>query len=72
LLDRSHSIAGDADHGSRDRTPDGNLTPMPQPTLLSILRERAGLQPDDKAFTYSDYEQIGIVSRQGQFTRLDA
>jgi hypothetical protein len=45
---------------------------MPQPTLLSILRERAGLQPDDEGFTYTDYEQIGIVSRQGQFTRSDA
>ncbi|MCW2689486.1 MAG: acyl-CoA synthetase, partial [Mycobacterium sp.] len=30
---------------------------MPQPTLLSILRERAGLQPSDTAFTYTDYEQ---------------
>jgi fatty acid CoA ligase FadD21 len=30
---------------------------MPQPTLLSLLRERAGLQPDDKAFTYTDYDQ---------------
>ena len=30
---------------------------MSQPTLLSILRERAGLQPDDKAFTYTDYDQ---------------
>ncbi|KAA0102224.1 acyl-CoA synthetase [Mycolicibacterium sp. P1-18] len=30
---------------------------MPQPTLLALLRERAGLQPDDKAFTYTDYDQ---------------
>src|ERR1044072_6547777 len=30
---------------------------MPQPTLLSLLRERAGLQPDDKAFTYTDFDQ---------------
>ncbi|MBJ7340150.1 AMP-binding protein [Mycolicibacterium sp.] len=30
---------------------------MPQQTLLSLLRERAGLQPDDKAFTYTDYDQ---------------
>src|SRR3954451_18493482 len=30
---------------------------MPAPTLLSILRERAGLQPDDPAFTYTDYDQ---------------
>ena len=30
---------------------------MPQPSILSVLRERAGLQPDDIAFTYTDYEQ---------------
>ncbi|HEX9175908.1 MAG TPA: acyl-CoA synthetase, partial [Mycobacterium sp.] len=30
---------------------------MPQPSILSVLRERAGLQPDDTAFTYTDYEQ---------------
>jgi fatty acid CoA ligase FadD21 len=30
---------------------------MPSPTLLSILRERASLQPNDAAFTYTDYEQ---------------
>ena len=30
---------------------------MPAPTLLEILRERAGLQPEDKAFTYTDYDQ---------------
>jgi fatty acid CoA ligase FadD21 len=29
-----------------------NLTRMPQASLLSVLRERAGLQPDDTAFTY--------------------
>lgn len=36
---------------------------MPAPTLLDILRERAGLQPDDKAFTFTDYEQdwAGVV-----------
>ena len=36
---------------------------MPAPTLLEILRERAGLQPDDKAFTYTDYDQdwSGVV-----------
>ncbi|MET0456342.1 MAG: AMP-binding protein [Mycobacterium sp.] len=28
---------------------------MSAPTLLTLLRERAGLQPDDKAFTYTDY-----------------
>ena len=30
---------------------------MPPPSILSVLRERAGLQPDDIAFTYTDYEQ---------------
>jgi hypothetical protein len=25
----------------------GNVTPMPQPSILSVLRERAGLQPVD-------------------------
>ena len=36
---------------------------MPAPTLLEILRERAGLQPEDKAFTYTDYDQdwSGVV-----------
>jgi fatty acid CoA ligase FadD21 len=29
---------------------------MPAPTLLEVLRERAGLQPDDKAFTFTDYD----------------
>ena len=30
---------------------------MPDPSILSVLRERAGMQPDDTAFTYTDYEQ---------------
>ena len=30
---------------------------MPEPSVLSVLRERASLQPDDTAFTYTDYEQ---------------
>lgn len=30
---------------------------MPEPSLLYVLRERAGLQPDDTAFTFTDYEQ---------------
>jgi len=34
----------------------GNVTRMPLPSVLSVLRERAGLQPDDNAFTYTDYE----------------
>ena len=32
------------------------MTRMPLPSVLSVLRERAGLQPDDNAFTYTDYE----------------
>lgn len=28
-----------------------------EPSLPAVLRERAGLQPDDKAFTFVDYEQ---------------
>jgi fatty acid CoA ligase FadD21 len=31
--------------------------PMLNSSVLSLLRERAGLQPDDTAFTYVDYEQ---------------
>src|ERR1700680_728824 len=30
---------------------------MPEPSVLSVLRERASLQPDDTAFTFIDYEQ---------------
>ena len=30
---------------------------MTEPSILSVLRERAGLQPDDTAFTFTDYEQ---------------
>ena len=46
-------------HQPRVTAPDtgGSLTPMPAPTLLEFLRERAGLQPDDKAFTFTDYDQ---------------
>jgi hypothetical protein len=42
---------------------DGNLTLMPAPSLLSVLRERAGLQPNDTCL-----DQY----RQQQFTRQDA
>jgi hypothetical protein len=55
--------------------PGGNLTRMPPPSVLSVLRERAGLQPDDTAFTYTDHEQdwAGVEHyRSEQFTRLDA
>jgi fatty acid CoA ligase FadD21 len=36
---------------------------MPQPSLLSVLRERASLQPNDAAFTFTDYERdwAGVV-----------
>jgi fatty acid CoA ligase FadD21 len=30
---------------------------MPPSSILSMLRDRAGLQPDDTAFTYTDYGQ---------------
>jgi fatty acid CoA ligase FadD21 len=30
---------------------------MPKPSILSMLRERAGLQPDDPAFTFTDFDQ---------------
>ena len=32
-------------------------TPMSKSSVLSMLRERAGLQPDDVAYTFTDYEQ---------------
>jgi hypothetical protein len=41
----------------------GSLTLMPAPSLLSMLRERAGLQPSDTCL-----DQF----RQRQFTRQDA
>ena len=30
---------------------------MPEPSILSVLRERARLQPDDTAFTFTEYDQ---------------
>lgn len=30
---------------------------MPKPSILSMLRERAGLQPDDTAFTFTDFDK---------------
>ena len=30
---------------------------MRSSSVVSLLRERAGLQPDDVAFRYTDYEQ---------------
>jgi fatty acid CoA ligase FadD21 len=44
-------------HRSRGTTPAGNVMPMLNSSVLSVLRERAGLQPDDTPFTYIDYEQ---------------
>ena len=41
---------------------------MQNSSVVSLLRERAGLQPDDLAFRYTDYERY----RQRGFTRLDA
>jgi acyl-CoA synthetase (AMP-forming)/AMP-acid ligase II len=32
---------------------------MQNSSVVSLLRERAGLQPDDLAFRYTDYEQDG-------------
>jgi len=33
------------------------VTLMPRPSLLSMLRERASLQPNDSAFTFTDNER---------------
>jgi fatty acid CoA ligase FadD21 len=49
------SPIGHPNRGSRLPGQGGSLTPRPAPTLLEVLRERAGLQPDDKAFTFTDY-----------------
>ena len=35
----------------------GSLTRMQNSSIVSLLRERAGLQPDDLAFRYTDYER---------------
>src|ERR1700722_19396011 len=35
----------------------GNLMPVIQTSVTGVLRERASLQPNDKAFTYIDYDQ---------------
>ncbi|HJT95452.1 MAG TPA: hypothetical protein VJ777_26525 [Mycobacterium sp.] len=47
---------------------------MPEPSILLVLRERAGLQPDDTAFTSSKIRQGACVepSRHAHFTRMDA
>jgi acyl-CoA synthetase (AMP-forming)/AMP-acid ligase II len=37
----------------------GNVRPVIEPSIPAVLRERAGLQPDDTAFTFIDYEQDG-------------
>lgn len=68
LFQHMHSIAERYDqHRYRQPSPcplglseiarNGNVAPMSDSSVLSLLRERAGLQPDDAAFTYIDYEQ---------------
>jgi fatty acid CoA ligase FadD28 len=37
----------------------GKVTTVAELTIPSVLRERASLQPNEKAFTYLDYEQDG-------------
>lgn len=34
-----------------------SLTPMPNASILTVLRERAGDTPDALAFTYTDYDR---------------
>ena len=41
----------------RGANQDGNVARMESPSVLSVLRERAGLQPDDTAFSFTDYER---------------
>jgi fatty acid CoA ligase FadD28 len=36
---------------------DGKVSTVSEPSIASVLRERASLQPNEKAFTYIDYEQ---------------
>jgi long-chain fatty acid adenylyltransferase FadD28 len=36
---------------------DGKVTPVIEPSIPAVLRERASLQPNDTAFTFIDYEQ---------------
>jgi long-chain fatty acid adenylyltransferase FadD28 len=36
---------------------DGTVTPVIEPSIPGVLRERASLQPNDTAFTFIDYEQ---------------
>jgi hypothetical protein len=45
-----------------DATADGNVTPMPSPSVLSLLRERAGLQPNDADFSGVAPPDTTIVS----------
>jgi hypothetical protein len=51
----------------------GNLTLMPQPSLLFVLRERAGLQPIPTT-TSGKIRRSACVehNRSAQFIRLDA
>lgn len=34
-----------------------SLTPMSNASILTVLRERAGAMPDDRAFTFTDYDR---------------
>jgi acyl-CoA synthetase (AMP-forming)/AMP-acid ligase II len=36
---------------------EGKVTPVIEPSISGVLRERASLQPNDAAFTFIDYEQ---------------
>ena len=38
---------------------------MPELSILAMLREHAGLQPDDTAFTFTDYEQVWARDKLG-------
>lgn len=42
--------------GPRGSEHGGNVTPMPEPSILSVLRERARLQRDDTAFTFTEHD----------------
>jgi fatty acid CoA ligase FadD21 len=35
----------------------GSLTPMPNASILTVLRERAGSTPHDRAFIFTDYDR---------------
>lgn len=43
---------------------------MAAPSILSVLRDRAGLGPNDHAFTFTDHDRDG--EGVPEFTRPDA